>query len=80
MSEQIEHTFIKQIQDLYEVDIGDFKRKAITYLYRLEENMNEQSLKYFFEQMKTSIICNNTREIEVLREQIIQQMKKIQKS
>ncbi|MDE0118540.1 MAG: hypothetical protein OXM55_00840 [Bdellovibrionales bacterium] len=79
MSEQIKHNIINKIQNLYEVDIGDFKRQVITMLNRWEEELSNDLepspiLKDLFQQVKTSIICNNTTEIETLREQIINQL------
>ena len=82
MSEQIKCDVINKIQNLYEVDIGDFKRQVITSLNRLEEDLLDDlnqppSLTDFFQRVKISIICNNTTEIDTLRTQIIKQLNPI---
>ena len=82
MSEQIKHDYIKKIQDLYEVDIGDFKRKIITILNRWEEDLSDDlnqspNLKDFFQRIRTSVICNDTTEIDTIRTQVIKQLNPI---
>ncbi len=81
MSEQIKDV-INKIQNLYEVDIGDFKRQVITSLNRWEEGLSNESdpslsLKDLFQRVKTSVICNDTTEIETLRAQTIKQLQQI---
>ena len=77
MSEKFMSDFTKSIQDLYEVDIGDFKRKIIAYINRWEEDLSEPVLKKELKQIKMSVICNNTVEIEILREQLLRKIKEI---
>ena len=71
--------FAKTVQTLHETDIGDFKRKVISYLNRMESDINKNSLHPLFYQLKESLICNDTRDIEVLREQILHKIKKMKK-
>ena len=72
--------FNNTIKNLYEVDIGDFKRKVLLYLSRCQEKIQEQdennSLAPFFYGIREMIICNNTTDIETLRLQIIERVKK----
>ncbi len=70
--------FIKQVNELYEVDIGDFKRKLILYLTRLEESLENSSLQPQFDEIRMLITCNNTREINELREQVLESIKQIE--
>jgi len=72
--------FTKKIQDLYEVDIGDFKRKIIAYINRVEEDLSEPFLKKGLKQIKTSVICNNTVEIETLREHLLRKIKEMKRN
>lgn len=69
--------FSEIVNNLYETEIGDFKRKIISYLNRLESDLNNSSLKSFFHQFRESIICNETRDIEILRDQVLEQIRKI---
>ena len=66
--------FINKLQ-VYEVDIGDFKRKACTYLNNFEEEMSQPSLRSSFSQIRSDIICNTTLDITSLREHIIKKTK-----
>lgn len=77
--------FNEKIKSLYETDIGDFKRKALLYLNRLEETLQSQDednlcLPVLFESLKEAIICNNTRDIEILRLEIIKKSLQLEKS
>ena len=69
--------FSETMKNLYETEIGDFKRKIITYLNRLESDLNNSSLKSFFHQFRESVICNETKDIEVLRDQVLEQIQNI---
>lgn len=73
--------FNDKIKNLYEVDIGDFKRKALLYLSRLQEQIQEQndsnSLTPSFYKIKEEVICNNTTDIEALKFQIIEHTEKL---
>lgn len=69
--------FIETVQNLYETETGDFKRKIISYLNRLESDLNHSSLKSFFHQFRESLICNDSKDIEILRHQVLKQIKKI---
>ena len=64
--------FETKIQNLYEVEIGDFKRKALLYLIRLEEQLQKPSLKPWVKNMRNLIVCNQTTEVDVLRNQILE--------
>ena len=67
--------FIETIKDLYETEVGDFKRKIISYLNRLENDLNNASLQSFFHRFRESIICNDSKNIETLRHQVLQRIK-----
>ena len=73
--------FNDRIKNLYEVDIGDFKRKALLYLSRFQEQVQEQnnpdSPTPSFYKIKEEIICNNTTDIEALRFQIVEHTEKL---
>ena len=69
--------FSKKIQELYETDTGDFKRKILTYLNRLEGELKDPSLRASFRQLKESLICNNTQNIEELRSQVLGRVSQI---
>ena len=69
--------FIETVKNLYETEMGDFKRKIISYLNRLESDLNNASLKAFFHQFRESMICNDSNDIEILRHQVLQQIKDI---
>ena len=69
--------FSKKVQELYETDIGDFKRKILTYLNRLGDEQKDPSLKASLHQLKESLICNNTRNIEELRSQVSDRISQI---
>ena len=70
-------SFRKKVQELYETDIGDFKRKVLSYLNRLEDELSDPSLKNSFRSLKESLICNNTRNIEELRSQALNDISQI---
>ncbi|MCY4512450.1 MAG: hypothetical protein OXB86_02030, partial [Bdellovibrionales bacterium] len=74
-TKKISH-FIETIQTLYETEMGDFKRKTISYLNRLEDDLSDSSLKSFFHQFRESIICDDSKDIETLRHQVIHKIKK----
>ena len=67
--------FMETVRSLYETEIGDFKRKIISYLNRLESDLNNTSLKSFFHQFRESIICNDSKNIETLRHQVLEEIK-----
>ena len=69
--------FIEMVQNLYETEMGDFKRKIISYLNRMESDLNHSSLKSFFHQFRESIICNDSKDIEILRHQVLEQINTI---
>lgn len=71
--------FTKTVKTLHETDIGDFKRKIISYLNRMEDDINNNSFKSLLYQLKESLICNNTRDIETLRDQVLCQAKEMEK-
>lgn len=76
MASQVQD-FKTKIQTIYEVDIGDFKRRSLSYLNLLEEQLQKPSLKSSFAKIKELIVCNNTTEIDVLRNQILEEIKKL---
>ena len=69
--------FIEVVRNLYETEIGDFKRKIISYLNRLESDLNNASLQSFFHQFRESVICNETKDIETLRDQVLEKIQNI---
>lgn len=73
-TKKISH-FIETIQNLYETEMGDFKRKTISYLNRLESDLDNSSLKSFFHQFRESVICDDSKDIETLRHQVMSKMK-----
>ena len=74
-SSRLKQDFLQQVNDLYEVEMGDFKRKLVTYLNRFEEDLNEPQLKETFFKIKTFLICNKTRDIEILRSHLLEEVK-----
>ena len=69
--------FITAVQDLYETEKGDFKRQILTRLNRLEEDLSADSLKTSFSQIREFVICNTTEDIEVLRQEILDQIQTV---
>ena len=72
--------FETKIQNLYEVDIGDFKRKTLLYLTRLEEQLQKSSLKPWIQNMRNLVVCNQTTEVDVLRNQILEEVRNSKES
>ena len=69
---QLINDFIKKTQELYDPDVGDFKRKVILYIKRLQESLQDPPLKLFFEEVKVQVICNNNMtDTENLKNQIV---------
>ena len=78
---QLIDNFIQKIQELYNPDVGDFKRKVILYVKRLQENLKDSSLKLFFEELKIQVICNNhLTDTENLKKDIINRIASIKSS
>ena len=75
-TKEVSH-FMEMVKNLYETETGDFKRKVISYLNRLESDLNKDALKPFFHQFRESMICNDSKDIEILRHQVLQQIKDI---
>lgn len=58
----------EKIQSLYETDIGDFKRKVVTYLNRyLEGNISNQD-RILFKTIKQFVVCYITPEKNIMLE------------
>ena len=74
--------FNEKIKNLYETEIGDFKRKALLYLNRLQEQIqssNERiSLDSCFYKIREMILCNETTDIELLRLQVLRKALQIE--
>ena len=62
--------FKEQIQSLEEVDIGDFRRRAILYINRFHEQTNEQYLDVI-EKMKKVTLYDNLTDSEEIRENLL---------
>lgn len=73
--------FINKVKELYSPDVGDFKRKIILYIKRLQEDLNDPFFDPIFEKIKLQVICNNNLvETEELRHQIIDSMVSLKSS
>ena len=72
--------FNEKVKNLYETDIGDFKRKVLLYLNRFQEQVqsSEETDSYFYE-IKEMLLCNDTTDIELLRLQILRKALPIKK-
>ncbi|MGI9549460.1 MAG: hypothetical protein ACR2M7_05775 [Bdellovibrionales bacterium] len=66
-----------QIKSLYETDMGDFKRKVVTYLNNFLEENKETSFQMKIKDIKNRVICyitpekNPIEEIDLLRREIL---------
>ena len=70
--------FYDKVKNLYETDIGDFKRKIILYLNRFQEQTQKQEerhpLDFSFHKIRDIVMCNNTTDIELLRLQVMKEI------
>ena len=71
--------FESEIRSLYEVDIGDFKRKSLLYLKRFQEQVQSSAVDLWAKKTKELIVCNETVEVDVLRNQIMEQINSLNK-
>ena len=74
---------IDQIQNVYETDVGDFKRKAALYLNRFAQSQTDQSLKNKIQNLKSSILYqeistkDHIEDIDYLRFALLEKIKKL---
>ncbi len=67
--------FEKKTRLLYEIEIGDFKRKILLYINRLEEDLGEKSHLFHLDGLREILICNETVDIESLRARLLEKTK-----
>ena len=79
----IKEKIIDQIQNVYETDVGDFKRKAALYLNRFAQSQTDQSLKNKIQNLKSSILYqevstkDHIEDIDYLRFALLEELKKL---
>ena len=56
------------IHSLYETDMGDFKRKVVTYLNRYLEEAASNQAKMKIKDIKKFVVCYTTPEKDVIKE------------
>ena len=89
-----EHSLIKefktQVEDLQEVDIGDFRRRLSLYIDRLEEDLDtaekageklsppfaSEGRKQFLSKMKDAALYENLEGIEAIRQNVLNELEK----
>ncbi len=80
MNKQIKE-FQNKITTLQEVDIGDFRRRLILYINRLEEDLEAKgSVKKILDEMKKITLYEIHQDLEEIRESVLQQVSNIEKS
>ena len=62
--------FKEQIQSIQEVDIGDFRRKAVLYINRFYEQTGEKHPR-ILKQMKKVVLYDNLTDSEEIRENLL---------
>ena len=72
--------FKEKVQNLQEVDIGDFRRRLSVYIYRLDEDMdiNDPKKKQILDQMKNIVLYEEGQNIEDIRQSVINEVKKFE--
>lgn len=70
--------FIKRVENLYEVEYGDFKRKVGLYINRLEQSFSDQASRQIILEMRQNVLFNTLGDIEVAREKTLQLARKLQ--
>ena len=79
----IKEKIIDQIQNVYETDVGDFKRKAALYLNRFAQSQTDQSLKNKIQNLKSSVLYqeistkDHIEDIDYLRFALLEELKKL---
>lgn len=63
--------FIRRVENLYEVEYGDFKRKLGHYINRLEQEVTDAESRRIIHEMRHQIVYNPLGDIEVAREKAI---------
>lgn len=58
----------KNIDSIYETDMGDFKRRSVTYLNRYLETLNSDTEKMKIKQIKKFVVCYITPEQDIIKE------------
>ena len=72
--------FNEKVKNLYETDIGDFKRKVLLYLNRFQEQVPDSGeTDSYFHEIKEMLLCNDTTDIELLRLRIMRKAFQIKK-
>jgi hypothetical protein len=76
-SEQVSE-FIKRVENLYEVEYGDFKRKVGLYINRLEQDFKDPQSRQVIQEMRQVVLYGNHPDIETAREKTLQLARKLQ--
>lgn len=69
--------FIKRLENLYEVEYGDFKRKVGLYINRLEQGVTGPQSKSVINEMRNTVLYGPIADIEIVREKTIALAKKL---
>ena len=80
-TENLINEFKEKVQNLQEVDIGDFRRRLSVYIYRLNEDLstNDPKKKQSLNQMKNIALYEDYRDIEEIRQLIVNEIKNFEK-
>lgn len=70
--------FIKRVENLYEVEYGDFKRKVGHYINRLEQGLTDPASRAILNEMRYHVLFSPIADIEVAREKTLQLARKLQ--
>lgn len=70
--------FIKRVENLYEVEYGDFKRKVSLYINRLDQGVTDPSKRAIITKMRNDLLFGPIADIEIMREKTLELAKKLQ--
>ena len=68
------------VKELYEVDIGDFKRKLLSEIYRLKRQLGplkstNENLSSLYQDLKIMLLSHSGEDIELLRFEVLEKIK-----
>jgi hypothetical protein len=69
--------FIQRVENLYEVEYGDFKRKVGLYINHLDQGVSGSQNKALINEMRHAVLYGPIADIEIIRDKTISLAKNI---